>query len=82
MDARILKSLNKIAKQTNVICTTVGPFMEYGMLLVKACIDNKTDYCDITGETPFIKKNIEFYHNIAAKKNLFLIFFKSIPKVH
>ena len=67
-DSHQIKSLNKIVKQTKVICTTVGPFMEYGMLLVKACIDNKTDYCDITGETPFIKKNIEFHHNNAFKK--------------
>lgn len=30
--------------------STVGPFMLHGTPLVEACIRNKTDYCDITGE--------------------------------
>ena len=81
-DSHQLKSLSKIVKQTNVICTTVGPFMEYGMLLLKACIDNKTDYCDITGETPFIKKSIELHHNNAVKKKIKIVHccgYDSIP---
>ena len=81
-DSLEIKSLNKIVKQTKVICTTVGPFMEYGMLLVKACIDNETDYCDITGETPFIKTSIESYHTLAAKRRIKIVHccgYDSIP---
>jgi short subunit dehydrogenase-like uncharacterized protein len=81
-DSHQINSLNKIAKQTKVICTTVGPFMKYGMLLVKACIDNKTDYCDITGETPFIRTNIESYHNLAVKNEIRIVHccgYDSIP---
>tara|TARA_B100001250_G_scaffold412703_1_gene444619 strand:+ start:5495 stop:6748 length:1254 start_codon:yes stop_codon:yes gene_type:complete len=81
-DSHEIKSLNKIVKQTKVICSTVGPYMEYGMHLVKVCIDNDTDYCDITGETPFIKTNIESYHTLAVKKRIKIVHccgYDSIP---
>jgi len=60
-DSNDLGSLKSIAEQTKVICTTVGPYMEYGTLLVQACIEEGTDYCDLTGETPFIRRMIDAY---------------------
>jgi len=81
-DSNNIDSLNTIVKQTNVICTTVGPYLNYGKLLVKACIDQKTDYCDITGEVPFIRDSIEAYHEIAKEKNIKIVHccgYDSIP---
>ena len=81
-DSNNLDSLNAIVKQTNVICTTVGPYLNYGELLIKACIEQKTDYCDITGEAPFIRQNIEMYHTIAKENKIKIIHccgYDSIP---
>ena len=42
------ESLLKIVKKTKVICSTVGPYSLYGTKLVKLCVENYTNYCDIT----------------------------------
>lgn len=52
-------SLDAIAKQTRVVCTTAGPYAKYGKKLVAACAENGTDYCDLTGEPTFIRDTID-----------------------
>src|SRR5512140_3145548 len=42
-------ALAEIAKSTRVVCTTVGPYMKYGMPLARACAENGTSYSDLTG---------------------------------
>ena len=37
-NANDLKSLEKMASQTKVLCTTVGPYAKYGTDLVEICI--------------------------------------------
>ena len=76
------RSLLKLTKMTNTICSTVGPYDKYGTLLVEACIESKTNYCDITGETHWIKKIIDNYHAKAKKNKVKIIHacgFDSIP---
>ena len=46
-DANDLKSLEKMASQTKVSCSTVGPYAKYGTNLVEVCIKNGTHYCDL-----------------------------------
>ena len=48
-------SLDAMTKQTQVIISTVGPYLKYGEPLIKSCVDNGTDYVDLTGEAIFIK---------------------------
>ena len=75
-------SLLKMTKMTTTICSTVGPYDKYGTLLVEACIESKTNYCDITGETHWIRKIIDNYHEKAIKNKVKIIHacgFDSIP---
>src|SRR5262245_26749142 len=51
-------SLDAIARDTKVLCTTVGPYSKYGELTVAACASNGTHYCDLTGEPQFVRKMI------------------------
>lgn len=71
-DSHDLDSLKAIAREAKVICSTVGPYFEYGVLLVQACIEEGADYCDLTGETPFIRRIIDSYEDqaIAAKRKI------------
>ena len=46
-----------MAKRSKVICTTVGPYAKYGTYLVEACVETKTNYCDISLSYAF-KSNI------------------------
>ncbi|KAJ1725640.1 hypothetical protein LPJ53_000119 [Coemansia erecta] len=48
--------MHEVAAQTRVVASTVGPYARYGTNLVHACVDEMTDYCDITGEVPWVKQ--------------------------
>mmetsp|Transcript_46341 Transcript_46341/g.116699 ORF Transcript_46341/g.116699 Transcript_46341/m.116699 type:complete len:417 (-) Transcript_46341:127-1377(-) len=67
------QSLVDMALQTKVVLTTVGPFLRYGETLVKACIQAGTHYCDITGETVFVRRMIDKYHEEAKRKNVYIV---------
>src|SRR5688572_12772852 len=43
-------SLARMAQQTKVVITTVGPYIQYGETLLRACAEAGTDYVDLTGE--------------------------------
>lgn len=65
-DSTDLQSLLALCAKGKVIISTVGPYALYGELLVKACSQTGTDYCDLTGEAPWIKAMIDRY-DIEAK---------------
>ena len=61
-DASQPSTLTSMAAQTQVVVTTVGPFLRYGLPLVAACAAAGTDYADLTGEAIFIRESIDLYH--------------------
>jgi short subunit dehydrogenase-like uncharacterized protein len=65
-DAQDDNALDGLARQTRVVASTAGPFGLYGTKLVDACVRNRTHYCDITGETPWIRRQIDRHHAQAA----------------
>jgi short subunit dehydrogenase-like uncharacterized protein len=76
------EALNRLAAQTRVVATTAGPFSLYGTNLVAACVRNRTHYCDITGETPWIRQLIDRHHAQASADGTRIIpccGFDSIP---
>ncbi len=76
------ESLSKFVKITKVVCSTVGPYSLYGTKLVKLCVENNTNYCDITGEAHWIRSLIDRFHEEAKSKKIKIINscgFDSIP---
>ena len=76
------ESLSKFVKKTRVVCSTVGPYSLYGTKLVKLCVENNTNYCDITGEAHWIRTLIDDYHEEAKSKKIKIVNscgFDSIP---
>jgi short subunit dehydrogenase-like uncharacterized protein len=65
-DSKDAAALDAIAASTRVVATTAGPFSLYGTQLVDSCVRFQTHYCDITGETPWIRGLIDRYHERAA----------------
>ena len=57
-DSSDKRSLQKMCNQTRVVATTAGPFSRYGSLLVEVCVDTGSDYCDIIGETSWVREMI------------------------
>ena len=75
-------SLSKFVKKANVVCSTVGPYSLYGTKLVKLCVENNTNYCDITGEAHWIRTIIDSFHEKAKSKKIKIVNscgFDSIP---
>ena len=81
-DASSPKTLDAMAKQTQVVVTTVGPYSRYGLPLVAACAAAGTDYADLTGEPPFMRESIDLYHKQAQDTGARIVHacgFDSIP---
>ena len=75
-------SLDAMTKQTQVIISTVGPYLKYGEPLIKSCVDNGTDYVDLTGEAIFIKDMLDKYQEVAKQSGARIVNscgFDSIP---
>ena len=75
-------SLNNMTKQTQVIISTVGPYLKYGEPLIKSCAENGTDYVDLTGEAIFIKDMMDKYQDTAKQSGARIVNscgFDSIP---
>lgn len=66
-DSHDVGALDKLAPETRVVCTTVGPYMKYGRELVAACARAGTSYCDLTGETPFVRMSADANDEEAKK---------------
>lgn len=76
------KSLDALAAQTKVICSTVGPYARYGTPLVAACVEAGIDYCDLTGEMQWVRKIIDEFQEAAERTGARIVHccgFDSIP---
>lgn len=75
-------SLKAMVKRTRLVCSTVGPYAKYGTALVEACVRNGTDYCDISGETHWIRRMMDAHQTNAERSGSRIIHtcgFDSIP---
>ena len=75
-------SIYQLAQRTQVICTTVGPYALYGSVMVEACVKYGTHCCDLTGETPWMRKMIDQYRIEAERSGAKIVHtcgFDSIP---
>lgn len=81
-DSNDAASLDDMTKQTQVIISTVGPYLKYGEPLIKSCAKNGTDYVDLTGEAIFIKDMMDKYQDAAKQSGARIVNscgFDSIP---
>jgi short subunit dehydrogenase-like uncharacterized protein len=75
-------SLAAMARAARVVLTTVGPFIDYGEPVVRACVDNCTDYVDSTGEPHFVELLLARYSSTAESRDVRIVpscGFDSIP---
>ena len=81
-DVSDAKAIADVAASTRVVITTVGPYINYGEPLVKACAEHGTDYTDLTGEPEFVDRMYCKYHATAEKSGARIVHacgFDSIP---
>src|SRR5688572_33504870 len=51
-----------MARRARVVASTAGPFARYSDPVVQACVEARTHYCDITGETPWVRRLVDRHH--------------------
>lgn len=81
-DSHDPESLDRMAKRTKVVLSTVGPYALYGNELVAACVRNGTDYCDLCGEVQWMREMIHVHHANAIENGARIVMscgFDSIP---
>ncbi|MGS0895325.1 saccharopine dehydrogenase family protein [Burkholderia stagnalis] len=81
-DAADEVQLQALCAQTRVVVSTVGPYALYGEPLVRTCAESGTDYCDLTGETQWIKRMIDRYEPAARRSGARIVHccgFDSVP---
>jgi short subunit dehydrogenase-like uncharacterized protein len=55
-----------MARRARVVVSTAGPFALHSDPVVDACVEARTHYTDITGETPWVRRLIDRHHARAA----------------
>jgi short subunit dehydrogenase-like uncharacterized protein len=81
-DASDPASLGALASSSQVVISTVGPYIHYGEALVAACANAGTGYVDLTGEPEFVDRMWLGYHALAQRTGARLVHscgFDSIP---
>jgi short subunit dehydrogenase-like uncharacterized protein len=81
-DASDVASLQAMVDQTKSVITTVGPYLLYGNELVAACAASGTDYFDLCGETPWMRRIIDAHQATAQASGARIMFscgYDSLP---
>lgn len=75
-------SLDAMVSRSRAVCSTVGPYALYGSELVAACAAGGTDYCDLSGEVPWMRRMLDAHAEDAARTGARIVHccgFDSIP---
>jgi short subunit dehydrogenase-like uncharacterized protein len=81
-DASDPTALKAMIDQTRSIVTTVGPYLLYGNELVAACAASGTDYFDLCGEVPWMRRTIDAHQATAERSGARIVFscgYDSLP---
>ncbi|KAI9003966.1 putative saccharopine dehydrogenase [Hyaloraphidium curvatum] len=81
-DAGDQTSVDGVVGSTRVAIACAGPYARLGTAVVKACVEKRTHYCDITGEAHWVKSMMDQFGEKAAADGTFIISFcgfDSIP---
>jgi len=81
-DAGDPASLKTMIDQTKSVVTTVGPYLLYGNELLAACAASGTDYFDLCGEVPWMRRMIDAHQATAERSGARIVFscgYDSLP---
>lgn len=81
-DAHDEAEVRALAEAARVVVSTVGPYALHGSKLVAACAEAGTDYLDLAGETPWVRRMIDQHQDAAEASGARLVpssGFDSIP---
>lgn len=74
-------SVSAMAGRARVLLSTAGPYTRYGSPVVAACVQGRTHYADITGETVWVRRMIDAHHDDAVRTGTFLVPFAGYDSI-
>lgn len=80
-DAQDRAALRALAGQAHVVLACAGPFSIHGSEVVAACVAERAHYCDITGETTWVRGLIERHHAQALADGTCIVPFSGFDSV-
>ncbi|KAG0291689.1 hypothetical protein BGZ98_002927 [Dissophora globulifera] len=81
-DVKDEESMNAMCRVSTTVIAAAGPYRFLGEAVVKACIQEKAHYVDITGESEFFEDMVLRYHDQAKEAQVTIVHvcgFDSIP---
>ncbi|KAI9024843.1 Saccharopine dehydrogenase-domain-containing protein, partial [Hyaloraphidium curvatum] len=72
-DSSSQESVDAAVGRAKVVASCAGPFTRLGTPVVDACVRLGTDYCDITGETNWVRSLIEKYDSLADQNGVIIV---------
>eukprot|EP00922_Rhytidocystis_sp_ex-Travisia-forbesii_P056400 GHVS01083501.1.p1 GENE.GHVS01083501.1~~GHVS01083501.1.p1 ORF type:complete len:468 (-),score=38.68 GHVS01083501.1:97-1500(-) len=81
-DSSDTSSLVRLASRCRAVASFVGPYEKHGELVIQACLEAGTHYCDISAEFHWIKKMQQKFGPAAAAKQIKVVHFcgfESLP---
>jgi short subunit dehydrogenase-like uncharacterized protein len=81
-DASDPASLKAMVAQAKSVISTVGPYLLYGSELLAACVASGTDYFDLCGEPPWMRRMIDTHEATAKSTGARIVFscgYDSLP---
>jgi short subunit dehydrogenase-like uncharacterized protein len=81
-DASDPASLKAMVDQTRSVISTVGPYLLYGSELLAICVASGTDYFDLCGEPPWMRRMIDTHEATAKSTGARIVFscgYDSLP---
>ncbi|GAA1943291.1 saccharopine dehydrogenase family protein [Microbacterium aquimaris] len=82
VDTADSESVERMARATSVVVTTVGPYLRHGLPVVAACADAGTHYADLSGETAFVAESVHRFDRTARDRGARIVHscgFDSVP---
>ncbi len=82
VDAADDEAVRKMVQSARLVISTVGPYAQYGSMVVAACAEAGTDYCDLAGEPHWMAQMIDAHHETAVASGARIVHacgFDSIP---
>jgi saccharopine dehydrogenase (NAD+, L-glutamate forming) len=70
---RHYNTLSTIAAKARLIINATGPYSQLGIDMVKACVNEKTDYVDLSSENVFTRKIIDAFDAKSRENNTMII---------
>lgn len=62
-----------MAGDCHVLLSVAGPYVLCGEKVVKACIEQRTHYIDLTGEVTWMHRIVQRYHTAAKQKGVMIV---------